>query len=241
FGYYNTGWFEKFVDLALRCVQETSIERPTMSEVVKEIENMMPLAGVNPNSESAPTSSSYEESSAGNIRRISGDDSRFLTAAVTPMHPQRFYVYGHNEGKEVVFPARQAEVRPCLGFANKKEKVDEGKRTVEKLTKMEQMVEEVGEEEFQSIRFEGFKCDHQRIRRPSQQGKSYTVEEMRAAMNKSKDLHSLRGLIDPIIGSDALMLVGFEEFVNLAMKFVEDIPAVRPTMGKVAKGIEHIM
>ncbi|GAB4848579.1 hypothetical protein Ancab_003285 [Ancistrocladus abbreviatus] len=81
--------FEKFVDLALRCVQETSIERPTMSEVVKEIEKMMQLAGLNPNSESAPTSSSYEESSAGNIRRISGDDSRFFTAAVTPMHPQR--------------------------------------------------------------------------------------------------------------------------------------------------------
>ncbi|GAB4848581.1 hypothetical protein Ancab_003286 [Ancistrocladus abbreviatus] len=81
--------FEKFVDLALRCVQETSIERPTMSEVVKEFENMMHLAGVNPNSESAPTSSSYEESSAGNIRRIYGDDSPLLYSGSAPVHPQR--------------------------------------------------------------------------------------------------------------------------------------------------------
>ncbi|GAB4848578.1 hypothetical protein Ancab_003284 [Ancistrocladus abbreviatus] len=35
---------------------------------------------------------------------------------------------------------------------------------------MEQMVEEVGEEEFQSIRFEGFKCDHQRIRKVAEPG-----------------------------------------------------------------------
>ncbi|GAB4848577.1 hypothetical protein Ancab_003283 [Ancistrocladus abbreviatus] len=73
-------------------------------------------------------------------------------------------------------------------------------------------------------------------RRPLQQGKSYTVKEMRAAMNKSKDLQSLRGFIDPAIGSDAIMLIGFEECVNLAMKCVEDIPVVRPTMGKWRKG-----
>ncbi|KAL8061357.1 hypothetical protein ABFX02_02G081500 [Erythranthe guttata] len=52
---------EMFVDLALRCVQELGSNRPSMSEVVKEIENTMEIAGINPNAESAPTSSTYED------------------------------------------------------------------------------------------------------------------------------------------------------------------------------------
>lgn len=35
---------QKFLDLAMRCVQETGAERPTMGEVVREIENIMQLA-----------------------------------------------------------------------------------------------------------------------------------------------------------------------------------------------------
>ncbi|CAA0833567.1 Leucine-rich repeat protein kinase family protein [Striga hermonthica] len=54
------GSVEKFVDLALRCVQELGVSRPTMNEVVKEIENIMELSGLNPHNESASTSSSYE-------------------------------------------------------------------------------------------------------------------------------------------------------------------------------------
>lgn len=53
--------FEKYVDLALRCVEEEGSDRPTMSEVVKEIESIMQLAGLNPNADSASTSASYEE------------------------------------------------------------------------------------------------------------------------------------------------------------------------------------
>ncbi|XP_011088111.2 probable leucine-rich repeat receptor-like protein kinase At5g49770 [Sesamum indicum] len=56
---------EKFVDLSLRCVQESGINRPTMSEVVKEIERIMEIAGLNPNAESASTSATYEEESKG--------------------------------------------------------------------------------------------------------------------------------------------------------------------------------
>ncbi|PIN22239.1 Tyrosine kinase [Handroanthus impetiginosus] len=56
---------EKFIDLALRCVQESGIGRPTMSEVVKEIENIMEVAGLNPNAESASISASYEGQSRG--------------------------------------------------------------------------------------------------------------------------------------------------------------------------------
>ncbi|XP_071696724.1 leucine-rich repeat receptor protein kinase HPCA1-like isoform X2 [Rutidosis leptorrhynchoides] len=55
-----------FVDVAMRCVEETGNRRPTMSEVVKEIENIMELAGINPYVESASTSESYEGKSKGN-------------------------------------------------------------------------------------------------------------------------------------------------------------------------------
>ncbi|KAF4403649.1 hypothetical protein G4B88_002502 [Cannabis sativa] len=54
---------EKFVDLALRCVEDSGAERPTMGEVVKEIENIMQLAGVNPRAESIATSETYEDAS----------------------------------------------------------------------------------------------------------------------------------------------------------------------------------
>ncbi|KAF3947353.1 hypothetical protein CMV_026502, partial [Castanea mollissima] len=52
---------EKFVDLAMRCVKEAGSDRPMMAEVVKEIENIMELAGLNLNANSTSTSASYEE------------------------------------------------------------------------------------------------------------------------------------------------------------------------------------
>ncbi|KAF3947453.1 hypothetical protein CMV_026411, partial [Castanea mollissima] len=57
---------EKFVDLAMRCVEELGGNRPTMGDVVKEIENVMHMVGLNPNAESASTSASYEDVSKGN-------------------------------------------------------------------------------------------------------------------------------------------------------------------------------
>lgn len=53
--------FERFVDLAMRCVEDAKVDRPTMSEVVKEIEAIMQHAGLNPNADSASISASYEE------------------------------------------------------------------------------------------------------------------------------------------------------------------------------------
>ncbi|KAF5803163.1 putative protein kinase RLK-Pelle-LRR-VIII-1 family [Helianthus annuus] len=50
---------ERFVDVALRCVEETGDQRPTMSVVVKEIERIMEIAGLNPNAESASNSADY--------------------------------------------------------------------------------------------------------------------------------------------------------------------------------------
>ncbi|CDY61244.1 BnaCnng37500D [Brassica napus] len=57
----NLKGFEKYVDLALRCVEEEGVNRPPMGDVVKEIENIMQLAGLNPNGDSASTSATYED------------------------------------------------------------------------------------------------------------------------------------------------------------------------------------
>ncbi|KAL4655180.1 hypothetical protein ACB092_01G432100 [Castanea dentata] len=56
---------EKFVDLAMRCVKEPGSDRPMMVEVVKEIENIMELGGVDPNANSTSASASFEETSKG--------------------------------------------------------------------------------------------------------------------------------------------------------------------------------
>eukprot|EP00258_Populus_trichocarpa_P039785 XP_024455804.1 probable leucine-rich repeat receptor-like protein kinase At5g49770 isoform X3 [Populus trichocarpa] len=54
---------DKILDLAMKCVQEKGSDRPTMGEVVKEIENILHLAGSNPNAEAESTSASFEEAS----------------------------------------------------------------------------------------------------------------------------------------------------------------------------------
>ncbi|GMP63471.1 hypothetical protein CsSME_00025149 [Camellia sinensis var. sinensis] len=54
---------EKFVDLAMRCVEEEGAARPTMGEVVKEIENIMQIAGWNPTADSVSTSVGFEGTS----------------------------------------------------------------------------------------------------------------------------------------------------------------------------------
>ncbi|KAI7726000.1 hypothetical protein M8C21_015255 [Ambrosia artemisiifolia] len=50
---------ERFVDVALRCVEETGDQRPTMNAVVKEIERIMEVSGLNPNAESGSNSADY--------------------------------------------------------------------------------------------------------------------------------------------------------------------------------------
>ncbi|PHT62202.1 putative leucine-rich repeat receptor-like protein kinase [Capsicum annuum] len=55
--------FRKFVDLALTCLEEAGDNRPTMGEVVKEIENIMEIDGVNSSVESRSTSVSHEGTS----------------------------------------------------------------------------------------------------------------------------------------------------------------------------------
>ncbi|KAJ6715609.1 LEUCINE-RICH REPEAT-CONTAINING PROTEIN [Salix viminalis] len=52
---------ERFLDLAIRCVEELSAGRPTMNEVVKELENIQQLAGFDNNVERVSTSTTYSE------------------------------------------------------------------------------------------------------------------------------------------------------------------------------------
>lgn len=75
---------EKFVDLAFKCVQEVGIERPTMSDVVKEIEQIMELAGLNPNAESASTSESYADVGSKGIEHPYSDESLFVYSGAYP-------------------------------------------------------------------------------------------------------------------------------------------------------------
>ncbi|KAJ9162731.1 hypothetical protein P3X46_022487 [Hevea brasiliensis] len=74
----------KFVDLALECVKESGADRPKMGEVVKEIEDILQLAGLNPNNESASTSASYEEAAKGSPRHPYSKDSFDYSGAFPP-------------------------------------------------------------------------------------------------------------------------------------------------------------
>ncbi|KAK9076940.1 hypothetical protein SSX86_005275 [Deinandra increscens subsp. villosa] len=54
---------ERFVDLALRCVEDRGNQRPAMSEVVKELESIMALVGLNPAESLSSHLTSYEGAS----------------------------------------------------------------------------------------------------------------------------------------------------------------------------------
>ncbi|KAL3349920.1 hypothetical protein AABB24_022798 [Solanum stoloniferum] len=56
---------EEFVVLALKCVEEGGVNRPKMSEVVKQIENIMEIERLNPYADYASTSATYEGANKG--------------------------------------------------------------------------------------------------------------------------------------------------------------------------------
>ncbi|RRT53672.1 hypothetical protein B296_00027166 [Ensete ventricosum] len=56
---------ESFIDLAMKCVEDASRDRPSMSEVVKEIENITQVAEVNSTAESGSTSPRFARNSGG--------------------------------------------------------------------------------------------------------------------------------------------------------------------------------
>ncbi|KAJ0078229.1 hypothetical protein Patl1_36635 [Pistacia atlantica] len=63
---------------------------------------------------------------------------------------------------------------------------------------------------------------------------------MKIAMDKEKDLYNLSEFLDSVIGLDAT-LTGFEKFVDLVMKCVEESGADSPKMNYVVKKIEKIL
>ncbi|XP_020870002.1 probable leucine-rich repeat receptor-like protein kinase At5g49770 isoform X2 [Arabidopsis lyrata subsp. lyrata] len=73
----NLKGFEKYVDVALRCVEPEGVDRPTMSEVVQEIESVLRLVGLNPNADSA----TYEEASGDPYGRDSFEYTGIFPAA----------------------------------------------------------------------------------------------------------------------------------------------------------------
>ncbi|KAM7470167.1 hypothetical protein LguiA_008350 [Lonicera macranthoides] len=75
---------EKFIDTSMRCVEEAGADRPSMNEVVKEIENAMEMAGLNPNVESASTSASYEGVSKGYEHPYSNESLFVYSGAYIP-------------------------------------------------------------------------------------------------------------------------------------------------------------
>ncbi|KAI9096399.1 hypothetical protein K1719_026118 [Acacia pycnantha] len=81
----NPKGLEKFVDLALKCVKDHAEERPTMADVVKEIENILQLAGFNPNAESTSTSEAYENASGGKIYHPYVDEDFAYTSVFPPV------------------------------------------------------------------------------------------------------------------------------------------------------------
>ncbi|XP_027333919.1 probable leucine-rich repeat receptor-like protein kinase At5g49770 [Abrus precatorius] len=76
--------FEKFVDMTMKCVEESGADRPKMSEVVREIENILKLAGSNPTDESPFISSSYEDVSRGSSSHPYNSNDSFDLSAGLP-------------------------------------------------------------------------------------------------------------------------------------------------------------
>ncbi|KAK1386295.1 putative leucine-rich repeat receptor-like protein kinase [Heracleum sosnowskyi] len=71
---------ERFVELALNCVEEIGANRPDMSDIVKELESIMKFAGLNPNAESASTSASYEGIEKGD-KNLYSNESLFTSGS----------------------------------------------------------------------------------------------------------------------------------------------------------------
>ncbi|PNX95750.1 putative LRR receptor-like protein kinase [Trifolium pratense] len=75
---------ERYVELALRCVKEYAAERPSMAEVAKEIESIIELVGVNPDSESAPTTETYVDAGVGDGKHPYVNDDEFEYSGMFP-------------------------------------------------------------------------------------------------------------------------------------------------------------
>ncbi|XP_065011774.1 leucine-rich repeat receptor protein kinase HPCA1-like isoform X2 [Musa acuminata AAA Group] len=74
---------ENFIDLAMKCVEDESRDRPSMSEVVKEIENIMQVVDVNSTAESGSTSPPFAGKSGGGLAGT-GEDFEYSSDPFSP-------------------------------------------------------------------------------------------------------------------------------------------------------------
>lgn len=65
--------FGRFLELAMQCLEESAVDRPTMSEVVKAIESILQNDGLNTNSTSASSSATDFGTSKGAPRHPYND------------------------------------------------------------------------------------------------------------------------------------------------------------------------
>ncbi|KAK1436662.1 hypothetical protein QVD17_02444 [Tagetes erecta] len=76
---------ERFVDLSLKCVEERGNQRPSMSEVVKELEVIMTMVGLSPDNEPSPsTSATYEGAGKNNSDHPYSNETLFAYSGSFP-------------------------------------------------------------------------------------------------------------------------------------------------------------
>jgi serine/threonine protein kinase len=78
-------------------------------------------------------------------------------------------------------------------------------------------------------------------RKPLERGR-YIVREVKAALDRTKDLYGLHELLDPVlVATSPSGIAGLELFVDLALRCVEEAGADRPSMGEAVGEIERIL
>ncbi|KAJ1686315.1 hypothetical protein LUZ63_017705 [Rhynchospora breviuscula] len=76
-------------------------------------------------------------------------------------------------------------------------------------------------------------------KRPLERGR-YIVREVKALLDPSNDLSNVKSLLDPSLGLTT-SVGGFEQYINLALRCVDENSADRPTMSEVVSWLEKIM
>nr|GEX99421.1 probable leucine-rich repeat receptor-like protein kinase At5g49770 [Tanacetum cinerariifolium] len=88
-GSYKTlGGLTKFVNLAMRCVQDSGADRPKMGEVVREIESIIDLAVLSLDVESASTFSSQNTGNIGDLYYPYGDSVSDASSLSVPFETE---------------------------------------------------------------------------------------------------------------------------------------------------------
>ncbi|KAI3509131.1 hypothetical protein L1887_24157 [Cichorium endivia] len=64
-------------------VEETGSQRPAMADVVKQIEGIMEIAGLNSNAESAANSAGYDEGSRGSEHPYTNDSLLLIVVTIS--------------------------------------------------------------------------------------------------------------------------------------------------------------